>query len=190
MTVSKSSADCEFCAILRGEYESEEIYEDDKLYAVLHLKPAAPGHILLFTKEHYPIIEQVPDFVFGHALALANKLSIASFESLGVQGTNIIIENGVAAGQTIPHFSVHIIPRMENDGLGLQWQPKKISADELDAAYSKIKDKASAITPASFEKERARVMLDALPKDEGKKKGQTPVKPEDDYRLKQLRRVP
>src|SRR3989344_799061 len=147
-------ADCEFCAIVGGDFESEEIYQDEKVVAVLHLKPAAPGHVLLFTKEHFPIIEQVPDFIVGHVFTVANKLSTAIFESLGVQGTNIIIENGTAAGQSIAHFSVHIIPRNENDGLKLDWQPAKPGKEEMEIAHYQIKEQADTIHPSGFEKEK------------------------------------
>ncbi len=172
--------DCEFCAILNGDFESEELYTDDKVTAVLHLKPASPGHILLFTKEHYPIIEQVPDFVVGHAFKVANKLSTAIFESLSVQGTNIVVENGTAAGQSIAHFSVHVIPRNENDGLKLEWQPTKPGKEEVEIAHYQIKQQAESIHPSAFEKEKEVVVEE--------KKEEKPVK--DDFRWKQVRRIP
>ena len=52
---------CEFCGTAAGTLESDELYRDETVLAVLHRKPAAPGHILLFTLEHFPIMEQVPD---------------------------------------------------------------------------------------------------------------------------------
>jgi histidine triad (HIT) family protein len=169
---------CEFCGIVQGEFESEELYSDESVIAVLHLKPAVPGQILLFTKEHYPIIEQVPDDVIGHIFSVANKLSVGLFESLGVQGTNIIIENGVAAGQSIPHFSVSIVPRNENDGMNLEWTPTKPSDDELDIAHAQLVEEANMI--GSDEK---KVVVE-----EEETKEETP--PEGDYRMKQLKRVP
>ena len=174
--------DCEFCAIVGGDFESEEIYQDDKVVAVLHLKPAAPGHVLLFTKEHFPIIEQVPDFIVGHAFTVANKLSTAIFESLGSQGTNIIIENGTAAGQAIAHFSVHVIPRNEKDGLKLEWQPAKPGKEEMEIAHYQIKEQAESIHPSSFEKEKEVVIVE---KEEEKK-----ISGKDDYRVKQATRIP
>ena len=175
--------DCEFCAIIGGDFESEEIYQDEKVVAVLHLKPAAPGHVLLFTKEHFPIIEQVPDFIVGHAFTVANKLSTAIFESLGVQGTNIIIENGTAAGQSIAHFSVHIIPRNENDGLKLDWQPAKPGKEEMEIAHYQIKEQADTIHPSGFEKEKV-VVEEPVEEKKEEKHG------EHAHLLKQVTRIP
>jgi histidine triad (HIT) family protein len=174
-------SDCEFCAIVRGQFESEELYSDDKVVAVLHLKPAAPGQILLFTREHYSIMEQVPDFVMSHVLNVVNKLSIAMFETINAQGTNIIIENGVAAGQGIPHFAVSIVPRYENDGLRLEWQPKKVSEEEMDVVLAQIKEECESVHPSAFEREKAQVVSAPV---EDKTVG------ESDYRAKQLRRIP
>ena len=177
-------ADCEFCMIVRGDFESEEIYSDDDVFAVMHLKPAAPGHILLFTKQHYSIVEQIPDKIVGHLLSVANKLSIAIFESVGAQGTNIIVENGVASGQTVPHVSVHIIPRRENDGLNLQWTPKKLNNDEMDVVQYQLKEQAQNI--ASIELETVKKKTAPEEKKDEKKKMGSP----NDHRIRQLRRIP
>ena len=168
---------CEFCSIVQGEFDSETIYADDKVVALMHLKPAAPGHVLLFTKEHHSIIEQVPDFVIGHAFVIANKVSSAIFESLGVHGTNIIIENGAVAGQTIPHFCMHILPRNESDGLKLDWQPKSVTDDDSDIAQFQIKEQAESVHPDLFEHEK---------KEETHEIKKEPLKP----LPRQLRRIP
>ncbi|HLC74264.1 MAG TPA: HIT family protein [Candidatus Nanoarchaeia archaeon] len=187
-------ADCEFCSIVHGDFDSEEIYSDDKLLAVMHLKPAAAGHILLFTKEHHSILEQVPDDIVGHAFSVANKISSAIFESLGVQGTNIIVENGTAAGQQIPHFSMHIVPRTENDGLKLDWKPKHVSDDDNDVALFQLKHEAEGISASihtaheahgghaehSEQHDQAEHKPQAVPK----------VLDKNDYRMKQVRRIP
>ena len=115
---------CEACELIKGE---EKIYEDDKVFAVLAKNPANYGHIWVVPKEHYTIIEQVPDFVMAHIGVVTNKISMALFESMKIQGTNIFIQNGVAAGQNIPHLIVHIIPRFENDGINLLVQLPSIN---------------------------------------------------------------
>jgi histidine triad (HIT) family protein len=168
-------SDCEFCGIVQGEFDSEELYSDD----LLHLKPAAPGQVLIFTKEHYPIIEQVPDDVVGHVFSIANKLSAVLFETLGVEGTNIIIENGVAAGQAVPHFAVNIIPRKEGDGLELMWNPTKPGEEEMEIAHTQLIEQAHAISSS----EKTEVVAE---KEEHKEEKMG----EDDYRIKQLRRIP
>jgi len=171
-------SDCEFCGIVQGEYEGEEIYQDDKVMAVLHLKPAAPGHVLLFTKKHYAIIEEIPDDIMGHLLLIANKVSTGVFESIGCHGTNIIIENGTAAGQQIAHASVHIIPRVEDDKLNMEWQPKKLSDDDMDIVHAQLLTKTEEID--------AHEEHEPDPKEHKKES----VPQSENYKYKQLRRIP
>jgi len=173
---------CEFCAIIKGKEEAETIYEDKQVMAVLHLKPASPGQIIIFTKEHQPILEQVPDPLVSHAFKVANKLSTVLFESLNIQGTNIIVRNGTAAGQVIPHFSIDIIPRSENDGLNFQWQPLQISKDETETALLQLKEYTENIHPDMFGKETKKVKISTEPIKLDKDK--------ENYLIKQLTRVP
>ena len=119
-------ADCELCDNANNGNEFK-IYDDDICMAILEEKPASLGHILIFPKKHHPILEQVPNIEVEHIFKIANKLSIATFESLGVHGTNILVNNGSAAHQTHSHFSVNIIPRKEKDGLNLEWKHKQLN---------------------------------------------------------------
>ena len=176
-------ADCEFCDVISGKEEGEIIYEDDKAMAVLHLKPAHPGQIILMPKEHFAIMEQMPDFLINHLFKIANKLSTAVFETLNIQGTNIIVQNGVAAGQSIPHFSINIIPRSEGDGLNYQWEPKQPSKEDVEKAIIVIKEQAANIHPSGFEKEKKKIDIQ---KEETKKI----TSKEENYLIKQLKRIP
>ena len=99
---------------------------------------ASLGHILLIPKKHYAILEQMEDSVVAHVYVLASKLSAVLYEALSV-GTNIILNNGAGANQSIPHVGIHIIPRTEGDGLGLTWQPREVSKEELAQIESTLK---------------------------------------------------
>jgi len=169
--------DCQFCK----QIESKEnmIYEDEKIAAFLDT--SLPGKIMLMPKEHYAIIENVPDYIVAELFVVANQLSKALFESLSVTGTNIIVNNGIAAGQTIAHFCISIIPRKDNDGINLQWQPKQLSDDEMSTVELQLKEETKNI--GSFEGEKKEpVDIDKKPKkiEEG----------EENYQIKQLRRIP
>ena len=159
------------------------IYEDKDVAAVISKEPASLGHIILYPKKHYPIIEQIPDYEFAHLFHIANKLSVAVFETIGCQGTNIIIQNGVAAGQTIPHVSVHIIPRKEEDGLNFEWDTKKLSEEEMSTVELKVKEETDKIGGFEKEKRKEVIKLD-------KKKTEKISSEEENYLIKQLRRIP
>jgi histidine triad (HIT) family protein len=128
---------CIFCQIISGKIQSKKIYEDDKVTGILDINPANPGHILLMPKEHYSIMPQVPKEVLEHLFIVAKKLCQISLQTLGAKGTNIIVQNGIAAGQKAQHFMIHIIPRMEQDGLQFILEKKTIN----DNDYSTIKDR-------------------------------------------------
>ena len=143
---------CLLCQIIEGKIPSKKVYEDDLILAVLDVNGANPGHCFVLPKNHYPILEQVPDPEIAGLFNVANKISSAIFENLGVQGTNIFVANGVPAGQTVAHFMLHVIPRLENDKVNLQWQPKQLTEEEMSTVELKIKEQTKNIGGFKAEK--------------------------------------
>ncbi|MBL7100418.1 MAG: HIT domain-containing protein [Nanoarchaeota archaeon] len=131
---------CPFCMIAAGKIPAKTVYEDDMVKAVLDINPANKGHILIFPKTHYQLLFTMPDNEVARIFQVANKLSKAVFEIVGAQGTNIFVANGQAAGQNAPHVLVHVIPRFEDDKVGLVWQPKKIEEKEMEEVAAKLKE--------------------------------------------------
>ncbi|MBW3018724.1 HIT family protein [Candidatus Woesearchaeota archaeon] len=119
------------------------LFEDDDVFVMLSDEPWSVGHIIAVPKKHYPILEQVPDAVMGKLFDLANKASMCVFEGLGAQGTNVLVNNGIPAGQKVNHVVVNVIPRFENDGLDLSWTPKQASDEELNALEAKFAQEAA-----------------------------------------------
>ncbi|MBI2654214.1 HIT domain-containing protein [Candidatus Woesearchaeota archaeon] len=129
---------CVFCQIVAGKVQSKKIYDDDKVLAILDINPANPGHVLLVTKEHYAIMPQIPDDEVAHVFMAAKSLSNSMLKSIDAQGTNIIVANGIAAGQRAQHFMVHIIPRKENDGINFVLPQKEMPQNEIEAVGNKL----------------------------------------------------
>lgn len=172
---------CILCQIVRNNVPSKKIYEDELAIAVLDFNGANPGHCFVMPKNHYPIIEQVPDAEIGRLFQVSNKISRALFESLGTQGTNIFVANGIPAGQTVAHFSINVIPRKENDGVNLQWQPKQLSEEEISTIELRLKEQTKHI--GHFEKEEKKPKMQA-PK-------QVAIsEEEEEYFSRQMRRLP
>jgi len=148
---------------------------------VLDVNGANPGHCFVMPKNHYPIIEQVPDIEIGRLFQVSNKISSAIFECLQIQGTNIFIANGIPAGQTVAHFTINVIPRKDNDGINLQWQPKQLSEEEMSTVELKLKEQTKNIGHFEKEEKKAKVQIPkpvALSEDE------------EGYFSKQMRRLP
>ena len=135
---------CIFCQIVAGKVQSRKIYEDNHVIAVLDVNPANPGHMLIMPREHYSIMPQMPDSEVGHIFAVVKALSNAALRSLEVQGSNIIVANGVAAGQRAQHFMVHLLPRKENDSLDFQVPQKTIDDAELKKIREILADSLGA----------------------------------------------
>lgn len=170
---------CKICDKIKKESKLK-IYEDEKVIAFIKEKPSALGQITLVSKEHFPILEQVPDFIVDHLLVIANKLSSALFDSLNIQGTNILINNGVTAGQKHSHFSINIIPRTENDNINLEWKPKQLDEEEMSTVELKLKEHTAHI--GAFEKEKKQESIPETKKEV--------IQDEENYLVKQLRRIP
>jgi len=175
--------ECILCGIISGKIPSKKIYEDDNAIVILDINGASPGHAFVIPKEHYPIIEQIPDPMVGILFDLANKTSSAIFETLNIQGTNIFVTNGVAAGQKVAHFMINVVPRNENDGINMDWQPKQLSDEEMSTVELKLKDAAQNI--GGFESPTA-----SQPKKQTEQKVVTLDNDEDNYLIKQLNRIP
>ena|SRR3989344_5189041 len=132
---------CIFCQIKEGKVSARSVYEDELSLAILDINPANPGHILLIPKEHYTILPQVPLNEIHHLAMVAKKLSNAALRALDARGTNILIANGVAAGQKAQHLMVHIIPRKEKDSIAFDIPQKEHSMEELEGIRLKLESK-------------------------------------------------
>ena len=128
--------DCIFCKLANGVFPTNSIYEDDKFNVILDNGPATKGHALILPKEHADDLFELPDDTAAEAFKLAKKLGKHIMEVLGADGLNVVQNNGEAAGQTVRHFHLHLIPRYNNDGQKIQWEPTSPSSEEL----AKIKE--------------------------------------------------
>lgn len=124
--------DCIFCKIANGEIPSATIFEDESYRVILDIAPAAKGHAILLPKKHLPDIFQIDKETASGALYTAARVAKAMQEALGCDGVNILQNNGPAAGQTVYHLHIHIIPRWNDDGLNLTW--KQGSYEDGEAA--------------------------------------------------------
>ena len=131
-------ANCIFCKIANGEIPSKAIHEDDDFKVILDLGPATKGHALILPKEHAANLFELPDETAAKVLVLAKKLGAQMKENLKADGMNLVQNNGEVAGQTVHHFHMHLIPRYENDGQEILWNPGEVTQDELEEIKNTI----------------------------------------------------
>ncbi len=158
------------------------LYWNENIIIMLPEKPLSPGELQIFPREHYTIIEQVPNKTVSELFNAANSLSTMLFENLNCQGTNIIVDNGVPAGQSVSRVSVRVVPRRENDGLDLMWTPQKFSEEQIRVSALKLEDYTKKIVLE--EPKQMQVVQESQAKEIKVLKG------EENYKLKQLKRIP
>ena len=122
-------SDCIFCMLANGAIPTAKLYEDEHFAVILDANPASTGHALILPKEHHANLFEMPDELAAEAFILAKKIASRMKDALKCDGFNIVQNNGEAAGQTVFHFHIHIIPRYEGSERIVAWKPGTLTDD-------------------------------------------------------------
>lgn len=115
---------CVFCDIIEGKIPSYTIYEDKKVKAFFDISQVTKGHTLIVVKQHCEHFMDCDDETLAHVMQVAKKIAVHLQAQSGAAGMNILSNAKAAAGQTVPHFHVHVIPRYdENDAIEITFRP-------------------------------------------------------------------
>ncbi|GAA1376656.1 HIT family protein [Streptomyces beijiangensis] len=138
------SADCAFCAIVAGELPATIVREWDDTLAILPRGGCTEGHVLALPRIHVADAGVDPE-VTARTMACAAEL-MAEYEH-----ANLITSKGAYGTQTQFHLHVHVLPRVEGDGLALPWTGQS-DWDQLcaerDAALTKLSVLADRVEDA------------------------------------------
>ena len=135
---------CVFCNLANGIWDSATLYEDDDFRVILDLGPASRGHALILPKAHYANIYEIPEELAAKAIVLAKKMAGIMTEALDCDGFNIVQNNGEAAGQTVFHFHMHLIPRYKDDKAGFVWNTGELDEATKQEILTKVLAKMEA----------------------------------------------
>ena len=135
---------CVFCNLANGTWDSAPLYEDDDFRVILSLGPASKGHALILPKAHYANIYEIPEELAAKAIVLAKKMAGIMTEALDCDGFNIVQNNGEAAGQTVFHFHMHLIPRYKDDKAGFGWNTGELDEATKQEVLTKVLAKMEA----------------------------------------------
>ena len=131
---------CIFCEIVRGSSPVSWVYQDDTVVAFMDIQPITQGHMLVVPREHAVLMTDINETAAMRTFRVARKLAAVARHTLGASGINIIVMDGEAAYQDVPHFHVHVIPRYPRDGFGLTFpesyeqKPPRAQLDAIAAA--------------------------------------------------------
>ena len=131
-----------FAKILRGEIPSTRVYEDEHTIAFMDVMPQAPGHVLVIPREGSRNILDADPAVLQNTITVVQKLAVAVKEAFDADGVYVAQFNEPAAGQTVYHLHVHVIPRFE--GVPLKPHTGKMEDQAVLAANAEKVRKALA----------------------------------------------
>ena len=140
-----TASNCIFCAIAAGKAPCHKIMESDNVLAFMDLFPANDGHALVIPKQHFETIYDANDAALAEVFAVARRLALALRAEFAPDGLTVSQANGEAAGQTVPHYHVHLIPRTAGAGRrghgDRQADPDTLAAyaERLARAYAEVR---------------------------------------------------
>jgi histidine triad (HIT) family protein len=134
-----TDTNCVFCKIVAGQLPSFKLLEDEATIAFMDINPVNPGHALAVAKGHWPTVDVIPADALAAVARTAQKIAKASMAALKPAGVNLVQANGPAAGQSVPHLHIHIMPRRPGDDVSLNWEPTPGDRAEIEAVYKKLK---------------------------------------------------
>ncbi len=123
-----------FSKIVKREIPADIVYEDELVLAFLDINPVADGHTLLICKEQYEWMTDVPDELLAHSFIKTKELMPVLQKAMNADFVAISV-----VGVDVPHFHIHLIPRMKGDNLANFWPTKKYADGQAEQIAQKIK---------------------------------------------------
>jgi histidine triad (HIT) family protein len=129
---------CIFCAIVAGEAEAFVVGSSPTAVAFLDIAPLSRGHTLVVPTRHVTDLLEGGADVLHEVAPLVEEVARLLVGRLGAGGLNLFQSTGEAAGQEVPHFHVHLVPRWRDDGVLRSLVREPLAADDLDALHAEL----------------------------------------------------
>lgn len=131
-------SDCIFCKIASGKIQGMRVYEDAETLAFMDLAKDVDGHVLVIPKKHCKNILDCDAETLSAVMNTVKKVSLHLTEKCGYDGVNLLNASDESAGQSMPHFHIHIIPRRKNDGIDA-WPAFTGAKEEIADVFERIR---------------------------------------------------
>ena len=131
--------DCVFCKIADGQIPASTVYEDEDCVAFMDIGQVNPGHVLVAAKRHAQDLYALDD---AQAAAVARgvaRVARAIRAAFAPEGLSVYQANGAAAGQTVFHYHVHLVPRFANDAMRFTWPVQNPPREALEEHAVRIR---------------------------------------------------
>ena len=130
--------DCIFCKIVDGEIPSRKIYENEHAMVFMDIAKDVDGHMVAIPKKHVKSLLDCDNDTLHHLMDAVKEISAHCVNKCGYEGVNLLNASDESAGQSVPHFHIHIIPRKSNDGIDA-WPQFSGANYEIEEIYRKLK---------------------------------------------------
>jgi bis(5'-adenosyl)-triphosphatase len=111
-TTNQSGENCHFC---QEEIIGKSFCTTSGFKAFYNIAPILPGHSLIIPNKHYVSLFELSDKELGEMMVFARKITSVLKTFFNCDGFDWTIQDGISAGQTVPHLHLHIIPRKPLD---------------------------------------------------------------------------
>ena len=140
-TRTADQSQCVFCKIAAKQIPATIVHEDGETLAFMDIGQVNPGHALVALKAHAENVFALDESQAAAIFRTVARVARAIRGAFDPQGLSIYQANGKAAGQTVFHFHIHLVPRYEGDGMNLAWPVKNPPRDALEQNAAKIRAK-------------------------------------------------
>lgn len=130
--------ECLFCKIINGEIPSLRVYEDESTVVIMDIANDVDGHMLAIPKNHFKNILDCDNETLSALSLTVKKVSNHCVINCGFDGINLLNASDECAGQSVPHFHIHIIPRRKDDSVDA-WPLFYGAKQSVEENYKKMK---------------------------------------------------
>lgn len=132
-------SDCVFCRIVEKKIPATVVHEDEHTLAFMDIGQVNPGHVLVAVKAHAESLYALEEDQAAAVARAAARIARAIRGAFAPAGLSVYQANGRAAGQTVFHYHLHLVPRHEHDGMNLTWPVKNPPRERLEEYAAKIR---------------------------------------------------
>lgn len=129
--------DCVFCKIVNSDIPSMKVYEDEHTLVFMDVAKDVDGHMVAIPKKHVKCILDCDAETLGCLMTTVKKIANHCVENCGYDGVNLLNASDESAGQSVPHFHIHIIPRKHGDGIDA-WPRFDGAKCEIEELFQKL----------------------------------------------------
>ncbi len=115
--------DCAFCQ--NQDVKDRSVYDDGLVFAFPSVQPIVPGHLLIAPKRHAETFDELDLMELQSLISARARLMPALKTVVGAEGFHFAWNQGAVAGQTVPHFHLHLVPRKAGDAGITDYEPRK-----------------------------------------------------------------